>query len=187
MSNLSPLNKIKPDKRAISAVTLLTSIGWVLGALVVLFVILPIGGRFFGLTIGGTAEAATSIDGGFARLVRQIESLPTGGSAEEALTVDKGFWLVSFNKAPDVTTEKATSPPDCNGITCMCVCIDDKCQKIDVDRNRGRDCRPFYDYDRIEVSGKIDDNDDGKLYVKGFKTISFTLKRDGTVLKLIGK
>jgi hypothetical protein len=79
------------SKKAIGATSLLTVIGYVLGVTILLFVILPVGGRFLGLTVGGTAHAATSIDGGFARLmevIEQAEKLGPGTALVETLTVD---------------------------------------------------------------------------------------------------
>lgn len=157
-------------KKAVGATSLLTAIGYVLGVAILLFVILPIGGRFFGLTLGGTAEAATSIDRGFADLVAKAESLEKpGDSVEHALTVDNGFYLVSFNKGETRTREKgdkgegrAIKPPECSGATCFCVCIDETCTRIEAEKNMGRDCRPFYQYNAIIAQEDIKGNYGGK-------------------------
>lgn len=185
------------NRKAMTATSLLVLIGYVLAVMILLFVILPIGGEFFGLTIGGTAEAANSIDASFNRLMKQIAALelePEGTQRTEGITVDKDFYLVSFNKG-ETKNGKASKPPECSGAACLCVCINDDCTKIDVNNNRGRDCRklPNYNYNAIIAQQGIDGNSgtqqvkkentylDGSsgfyFYVKGFKTLLITLQK----------
>ena len=182
------------NRKAVGATSLLTGIGYVLGVTILLFVILPLGGRYLGLTVGGTAHAATSIDGGFARLIEKAEELGPGEAVPETLTVDKDFYLVSFNQGEQKNGE-AISPPECFAASCLCVCVDDKCEKIDPEKNKGRDCRPFFQYKAIIAhenlknqgnSGGIQTNNyvnlDGRseskgyyFYVRGEKTLSLEL------------
>ena len=188
--------------------SLLTAIGYVLGV-ILLFLILQIGGNYLGLTIGGTAEAATAIDKGFADLIKKAEELENDKPVDFALTVDKDFFLVSFNKG-EPKNGNAVSPPECNSVSCFCVCIDDKCEDIDVQKNRGRDCRPVYQYNAIIAEGgdNFKCSDDSKcnrgskhpsykyvdesgsesdgyyFYIRGEKTFSAKLRKSGSNLYL---
>ncbi|MBI2141356.1 hypothetical protein HYU16_02935 [Candidatus Woesearchaeota archaeon] len=168
------MGRMRKNKRGAAPTSLLMAIGYALGF--ILFVlILQIAGGKVGLTIGGTAEAATAIDRGFADLTKKAEELEDSKPPVDfALTVDKDFFLVSFNKAPDVKNGNAVSPPECNGVSCLCVCIDDKCEDIDVQKNRGRDCRPIYQYNAIIAEG--DDSfkcNDGSECNRGGKHTSY--------------
>ncbi len=165
----SRIAKASGNRKAVGATSIFTAIGYVLGVFILL-TILQIGGRFVGLTLVGTAEAATSIDRGFADLVTKAESLEKPEeSVDHALTVDKGFYLVSFNKGEARAREKGDSgegraikPPECSGATCFCICIDETCTKIEAEKNRGRDCRPLYQYNAIIAQKDIKGNYGGK-------------------------
>lgn len=203
------MEKMWKNRRGVGPSSLLTAIGYVLGV-ILLFLILQIGGGYLGLTIGGTAEAATAIDKGFADLIKKAEELVADKPAVDAgLTVDKDFFLISFNKG-EPKNGKAVSPPECNGVSCFCVCIDDKCEDIDVQRSRGRDCRPVYQYNAIIAEGganfkcndgskcnlggkhpsyKYVDESGGKsdgyyFYIKGEKTFSVKLRKSSSNLYL---
>lgn len=181
-SNKMSNKKIFWNRKAMAPTSILSAFGVVAAVFLLLFVILPVVGGWLGLTVGGTAQAANSIDGGFARLIRQIETLEEGKEAPVALTVDEDFWLVSFNKG-EAKVGNAISSPECGGRTCVCVCIDDTCGKIDIDRNRGRDCRALFDYDAIKVNGVAGNSGGDHFYVKGEKTISVMLKKSGTTIE----
>ena len=184
------------NRKAMMATGFLAFIGYVLGAMILFYVILPVGGKFLHLRTG-TAYADTLTDSGFSRLIRQLDTVGAGTPVKEDLTISKGDYLVSFNKE-GTRNGKAIKPPECGGSACLCICINDDCTKIDVDRNRGRDCRPLYKYDAIIAQGGIDGNSgsnqpnkylDGSpgfyLYVKGFKTISVMLQ-EKTIENKIG-
>lgn len=190
---------ISTNKKASSSVTLLTGGRFLFAAVFILLVIFPFfGKRLFGF-IGGTGENAYSIDKGFADLITKVQALSDGGKAvPHPFTVDDGFYLVGFNYAEN-TNGKATKPPDCNGIACFCVCTEPTCQKIDVEKNRGRDCRPLPGYTAIIAQKGIKGNDgqgqpnnyvDGTngyyFYIKGEKTVAVNLQRKGSNL-YIGK
>ncbi len=180
------------NSKAMTATSLLTLIGYVLGAYIVIFVILPIGGGFFGLTIGGTAEAASSTDGSFFRLLKQIDALkppkPEGTQLEETITVDKKLYLVGFNRGA-TNSGKALRPPECGAAACLCVCVNDDCTETDVDNNRGRDCRKLPEYNAIvaqqgvsssevkQATSYVDNSPGFYLYIKGFKTLSLALQK----------
>lgn len=179
-------------KADISPTVIFSAAGWVIAALIVVLLILPIGGRWLGVGGGGKAEAAaTSIDRGFADLVTKLELLGTetaDGSIVNGLdhtfSIDNGFFLVSFNRGGKLNG-KAISPPECSAQACLCVCIDDKCEAIDVQRNRGRDCKIFYEYSAIKT--EITGNSGGdQLYIKGLKTVSVKLEKKSDVLYMTG-
>ena len=185
------------NRKAMTATSLLALIGYVLGATILLFLILPVGRGFFHLGTD-TAYADTLTDSGFSRLIRQLDTVGAGTPVKEDLTISKGDYLVSFNKALDAKNGKAVRPPECGGSACLCICINDDCTKIDVDSNRGRDCRSLYKYDAIVAQDGIGGNSGAKqsnnyldgspgfyLYVKGFKTLSVVLQ-EKTVEKKIG-
>ena len=170
-----------------AATSMLALIGYVLGALILLFLILPVGGRFLGIG-ASKANAAALTDSSFSRLIRQLDTVGAGTPVKEDLTIGKGDYLVSFNKG-ETRNGKAIKPPECGAPACLCICINDDCTKIDVNSNRGRDCRPLFKYDAIVVQDGIGGNSGAKqsnnyldgspgfyLYVKGFKTFSVMLQ-----------
>lgn len=192
-------------KRAVGDVVALGAGRLVLAVALIVIVLLPFFGDILGLPFGG-AKAAYAFDNGFARLVRCAEELPgkaAGEICDVSFTIDDSFYLVAFN-FKETTTGKATKPPECNGIACFCVCPEDKCQKIDADKNRGRDCKPLTDYGNIIAQSGIKGNSGGKqaasyiinqngdseegryFYVEGEKTIHVRLKKEGKNL-YIGK
>ena len=180
------------NRRAMTGTSLLTLIGYVLGAYLLLFVILPIGGGFFGLTVGKTAEAASPTDGGFSRLMKQIGELkppePEGTQLAETITVDKKLYFVGFNNG-DPKSVTALRPPECGAAACLCVCVNDDCTETDVDNNRGRDCKKLLGYDAIvaqqgvssdevkQATNYVDGSDGFFFYIKGFKTLSLTVQK----------
>lgn len=185
-------------KKGDAGVPILTGGRFLLAAAFVLVIFSFFGKRLFGF-IGETGENAYSIDKGFADLITKVQALPDDGSVAvpHPFTVDDGFYLVGFNYAEN-TNGKATKPPDCNGIACFCVCTDPTCQKIDVNKNRGRDCRPLPNYQAIVAQKGIKGNDGGAqtqkyvrvgsggedvdyFYIKGEKTVAVNLKREKLV------
>ncbi|MBI2580768.1 hypothetical protein HYV85_03070 [Candidatus Woesearchaeota archaeon] len=186
-------------KRAAGDVVSLGAARLVLAVALILIVILPFFSDIIGLPFGG-AKNAYAFDNGFARLVRCAEELakPDSVPCDVSFTIDDNFYLVAFNMQ-ETTTGKATKPPECNGIACFCVCPDDKCQKIDADKNRGRDCKPVVGYEYIVAQKDIKGNSGGKqivsytgepegryFYVEGEKTIHVRLQKQDTNL-YIGK
>ncbi len=187
-------------KRAVGDVVALGAGRLVLAIGVVIFTWMFFG-DILNLPFGGGAKTAYAFDNGFARLVRCAEELPgkaAGEICDVSFTIDDSFYLVAFN-FKETTTGKATKPPECNGIACFCVCPEDKCQKIDADKNRGRDCKPLTDYGNIIAQSGIKGNSGGKqaasyiggeegryFYIEGEKTIHVRLKKEGKNL-YIGK
>lgn len=170
-------------KASIAPTAFFSAAGLVLSALVIVSIVLPM---FISIPLGGTAKHANSIDSGFAGLIQKADS-SIGVQVSHALTVDKGFYLVSFNRGGTRNGE-ALSPPECGAQTCFCVCVSSDCQKIDINNNKARDCRPLRGYSAVSVSGNIEGNKGGgQLYIKGAKTTSMTIEKSGTELLLKGK
>ena len=189
------------NRKAMTATSLVAIFGFVLGVYIIWKLILPVGGGFLGLG-ASKAYAADLTDSSFSRLIRHIDTIKEGTPVSEDLTIGKGDYLVSFNKG-ETRNGKAIKPPECSGSACLCICINDDCTKIDVNNNRGRDCRPLFKYDAIVAQDGIVGNSGSKqsnnyldgspgfyFYVKGFKTLSVKLqeKTVGGVTNLyIGK
>ncbi|MBI2143633.1 hypothetical protein HYU17_00585 [Candidatus Woesearchaeota archaeon] len=188
---------VKGRKGAITPTVIFSAAGWVIAAMIVAFVILPIGGRMFGLTVGGTTANAYSVDRGFADMMSKIDMLGTqiedengnmvtANNLPHSFSVDKGLFLMSFNRNQKINNG-AESPPECNGQSCLCVCIDEGCLKIDAEHNRGRDCKLFYEYSAITAVNVMDDTpNDNQLYVRGLKTLSVRLGKAGAELRITG-
>lgn len=170
-----------------AATSILTLIGYVLGIMAILFIVLPATGRFLHLRIGGAAANANSVDGSMARLIKQVEGLQTPTDAPvEALTIDSGYYLVSFNNGQD-KNGKAVRPSECNG-ACICACIDETCTKINIDQNKARDCRSLQ-FEAIVVQDRVDDNKGAQqkvdyltgpgyyMNIKGFTTFEVIIEK----------
>lgn len=158
------LTKLNEWKTGTADTGLMTAIGAVLAILIIWWVILPAGAGFFGLTLGRTAAAATSIDNGFSNLIKKVDMLENaeaGTVIDHAFTVDHGFFVVSFNDR-ETRNGVAVKPPECEGATCLCVCIDETCQSLDIKRGRGRDCRPLYGYKAVIAQFGINNNNGGE-------------------------
>ena len=192
--------KITRNTKGSSDVTILSGGRFLLAAAFIILIIFPFFGKRLLGFMGGSEANAWSIDKGFADLITKVNSL--SGTNSEAIphsfSVDDGFYLVSFNHAEN-TNGKATKPPDCNGIACLCICTDAKCEKIDATKNRGRDCRSLPGYQAIVAQEGIKGNDgeaqpkeyisgdyNRYFYVKGLKTVEIKLTRSGDNLH-IGK
>ena len=178
---------ISGNRKAMTATSLITMFGYVMGVTLVLL-ILWLGGGFFGLI--RTAEAATTVDGGFFRMVQKIDLLksePQSTQIKEGITVDKNLFLVGFNSGL-TRSGKALKPPECGGAACLCICVNDDCTKIDVNNNRGRDCRKLPEYNAIVAQKGVSSNEvkqatpyvgspDGYyFYIKGAETLVLTLQ-----------
>src|SRR3989338_3244709 len=184
--------RVCSGKRAAGDVVMLHAGTLVLSLALVILVMLPFFGDIFGLSFGRSGKAAYSLDNGFARLIRCTEDIagkPDGTPCYVAFTVDDGFFVVAFDTAV-LPSLKATRPPDCNNMACVCICTDKKCEKIEAEKNKGRNCRPLYDYDYVVAESGIKGNDggvhpesyeDGKpgrhFHVEGEKTIAVRLQR----------
>ncbi len=192
--------KITRNRKGSSDVTILSGGRFLLAAAFVILIIFPFFGKRLLGFIGGTGANTFSIDKGFADLITKVQALKDGEVAvPHSFTVDDGFYLVGFNYAEN-TNGKATKPPDCDGIACFCVCTEPTCQKLDVKKNKGRDCRSLQGYNAIVAQKDIEGND-GKIqpnkyidgsdgyyfYIKGLKTVKIRLQRDAGGNLYIGK
>ncbi len=163
-TKLTKLTKLNEWKSGMAGTSLMTAIGAVLAVMIILRVILPAGADFLGLSVGKTAAAATSIDNGFSNLIQKVDMLESSNAStviDHAFTVDKGFFVVSFNDR-ETRNGAAVKPPECEGATCLCVCIDEACQSLDIKRSRGRDCRPLYGYKAVIAQSGIRNNKGGE-------------------------
>ncbi len=198
--------KITRNRKGSSDVTILSGGRFLLAAAFVILIIFPFFGKRLLGFIGGTGANAFSIDKGFADLITKVHCFQDTGcnpidksGIPNQFTVDEGFYLVGFNYAEN-TNGKATKPPDCNGMACFCVCTEPTCQKIDVKKNKGMDCRSLQGYNTIVAQKDIKGND-GKIqpnkyidgsdgyyfYIKGLKTVEIRLQRDAGGNLYIGK
>lgn len=182
-------------RKAVGDVSILQVIGLLLALSVLVFIILPLGGRLLGLT-GGKAEAASLVRG-LDNLMLKVEQLKEGGGVPHSLTVDDGFFLVSFNQGEN-TNWKAKRSVECGTAACLCACIDDKCEKISESK-KGRDCRPLFGYNAVIAQDGIKGNE-GKpqkeenkylgtsqgfyFYAEGEKTFSLMVTKKSNNLNL---